>query len=193
MAGVPYEIRVTVHDSLLSRERLIRLLDSLEERGTRKIMLQPCRGPNMLDPTLGQFSAWPVGRGCGTYPLGGRGRCAGRFASGLLLMSGTTGRCCIFRSVPKRGPVMSPRPLVPSSPVGMWLSLPSLRTAPLNAVACQQPDMMPPRWQPSSVHRLSCCIRKRRGIVRPPAMCSPFGTVCSGMLVPDIRANKRGL
>ena len=51
-AGVPHEVRVTVHDSLLPRERLIRLLDRLEERGTRKIMLQPCRGSNMLDPAL---------------------------------------------------------------------------------------------------------------------------------------------
>lgn len=64
-SGVDHEVRVTVHDALLPPPKLQRLLDLLDERGAREVVLQRCRTEHVLDPQLGDNSEhWPHGARC---------------------------------------------------------------------------------------------------------------------------------
>jgi pyruvate formate lyase activating enzyme len=49
---VPFEVRITVHDTLLPPERQQRLLDRLKQMGITRPRLQPCHTEHALDPTL---------------------------------------------------------------------------------------------------------------------------------------------
>ena len=51
-SSVAFEVRVTVHATLLPRPRLERFLNMLEASGVRNIMLQRCREGRMLDTSL---------------------------------------------------------------------------------------------------------------------------------------------
>ena len=51
-AGVPFDVRITIHDALLPPERLERLLDRLRDAGVSFPVLQSCRSEHMLDPAL---------------------------------------------------------------------------------------------------------------------------------------------
>lgn len=55
-SGVDHEVRVTVHEALLSPQHLSELLDRLAASGVRSVALQACRWQNTLDPTLGPSS-----------------------------------------------------------------------------------------------------------------------------------------
>jgi pyruvate formate lyase activating enzyme len=48
-----FEVRVTVHPSLLSPRRLQQLVKRVRAAGARTVMLQTCRTEGMLDPSLG--------------------------------------------------------------------------------------------------------------------------------------------
>lgn len=62
-AGIPYEVRVTVHDSLLPPPQLHELLDRLRSAGARDVMLQNCHTQQILDPSLGRNGLdWPEER-----------------------------------------------------------------------------------------------------------------------------------
>ncbi len=64
-SGVDYEVRVTVHDSLLSADKLECLLDLLADRGAANVMLQRCQTQQVLDPGLDENGpAWPIGNRC---------------------------------------------------------------------------------------------------------------------------------
>ncbi|HOP17675.1 MAG TPA: anaerobic ribonucleoside-triphosphate reductase activating protein [Gammaproteobacteria bacterium] len=52
-SGVAFEVRITVHATLLPRTRLECLLNRLEKSGVRCVMLQRCRDERMLDTSLG--------------------------------------------------------------------------------------------------------------------------------------------
>ena len=52
-SGVEHEVRVTVHDTLLSNDKLRQLLNLLAEHGARNVILQRCRTAHLLDPSLG--------------------------------------------------------------------------------------------------------------------------------------------
>ena len=59
-SGVRHEARVTVHGQLQDAQRLLRLLDLLEEYGVVEPVLQRCRDGEMLDPNLGANRLqWP--------------------------------------------------------------------------------------------------------------------------------------
>jgi len=51
-SGVPYEVRVTVHETLLPAPGLQRLLTALDDYGVADVVLQPCRTGQVLDPAL---------------------------------------------------------------------------------------------------------------------------------------------
>lgn len=57
-SGVSHEIRITVHDALLSTERLQALIDLLQARGANAIVLQRCRTTDTCDPHLVD-NGWP--------------------------------------------------------------------------------------------------------------------------------------
>lgn len=56
-AGLPFDVRVTVHDALLPAPRLASLLQRLRRAGVDDAVLQPCRTEQILDPTLGSNPA----------------------------------------------------------------------------------------------------------------------------------------
>jgi len=58
-AGVPCEVRVTVHPRLLPSDRLQALLDRLQSLGVDSIVLQRCRVTGMLDSALGPTGSFP--------------------------------------------------------------------------------------------------------------------------------------
>ena len=51
-AGLPFDVRVTVHDALLPAPRLAQLLERLRDGGVAEPVLQACRSEHMLDPSL---------------------------------------------------------------------------------------------------------------------------------------------
>lgn len=55
-SSVRHEVRVTVHDALLPRGQLSRLLNRLVEAGTQLIVLQACRWHEALDGGIGRAS-----------------------------------------------------------------------------------------------------------------------------------------
>jgi pyruvate formate lyase activating enzyme len=64
-SGVRYEVRVTVHDSLLPADKLQRLIELLADHGADEVMLQRCRTQHSLDPDLGDNTrTWPHGARC---------------------------------------------------------------------------------------------------------------------------------
>ena len=55
-SNTDFEVRVTVHDNLLSEENLGRLLKMLAKKSIPKLSLQQCRAENMLDNSCGHPS-----------------------------------------------------------------------------------------------------------------------------------------
>lgn len=51
-AGIPFDVRITVHDALLPPEQLDRLLARLRAAGVLFPVLQRCRHEHVLDPSL---------------------------------------------------------------------------------------------------------------------------------------------
>ncbi len=54
---VSHEVRVTVHDQLMTAQKLKALIGKLAVAGARSIALQVCRARQMLDPSLGPAGA----------------------------------------------------------------------------------------------------------------------------------------
>jgi pyruvate formate lyase activating enzyme len=63
-SGVPFDVRITVHERLLNPAGRLRLRDRLRAAGVDRPTWQDCRTAHMLDPTLGPTAT------------GGRGRAA---------------------------------------------------------------------------------------------------------------------
>ena len=63
-SGVSCEVRVTVHDALLSREQAVGLVGTLHGLGVQQIVLQRCGGHGLLDDALpAPGSSWAGGAG----------------------------------------------------------------------------------------------------------------------------------
>jgi len=52
-ADIDYEVRITIHDNLLNKEKLITLLKELSKWNIPKLALQQCNTQNTLNPNIG--------------------------------------------------------------------------------------------------------------------------------------------